>query len=352
MSIQGSLRRIAIASLPLGALSGLSRGATAPNNEPGNPPRPSRGVAPPAVAVDSAVEPELFVAEPRHDPIVEETEIQVPNDGLLVLAAKATELGDGLWRYEYALENDSSLRAVGSFSVCFWCGDVVNMGFADADAHCGDQYNCTDWTPNIAQRGVHWSTLSYAVNPNANALRIGRTYYYWFDSHAPPWTDRSRAQFGLFTPGVPQELWANTLGPGEPCATDADHDGEGDCFDFCPGTPASACTCQGFGMCCWGCTGPCEDEYPNDECVADGGTPDECGDPRCKNGCPLLDMDNDGDRDLADFAEFQRCFSGASGDPGYVAPTQECVNRLDIDEDQAIGLGDYKQLFELGLLGE
>jgi hypothetical protein len=204
----------------------------------------------------------------------------------------------------------------------------------------------------VADGGVTWSTQSYAANPNANALRFGTIYNFRFDANAPP-SQRVNVLIGLFRPGDPSNVWAQTVGPPQHCVNplDFDRDGASGCFDFCPDTPAGTCTCQGVGWCCRGCTGPCF-VAPRDSCIESGGTPYECGDPQCKNGCPLLDMDNDGDRDLADFGVLQRCFTGPFGVPGFMAPTQECLNRLDIDDDQAITLGDYQQLFDLGLLGQ
>lgn len=285
------------------------------------------------------------------DPTVVETDIRVPGEGLFILAAKATDLGTGFWRYEYALQNLNSHRSAASFRICYGPWAVVeNVGFHDVDYHSGEIVDLTDWTASVADGTVTWSTQSYA--DNANALRFGTIYNFRFDANRPP--EPARAIVGLFRAGDPPTVEADTIGPSLDCTNDldADRDGEGDCSDLCPGTPAGACTCQGIGMCCFGCTGPCFLEYPHDACVDDHGTPDECGDPRCKNGCPLLDMDNDGDRDLADFAGLQRCFSGLPGELGHVAPTRECVNRLDVDGDHAIDLGDYKQLFDLGLLGQ
>ncbi len=50
------------------------------------------------------------------DPSVIETDIQT-NEGLFILSAKETDLGNGLWHYEYALQNFNSDRSAGSFSI-------------------------------------------------------------------------------------------------------------------------------------------------------------------------------------------------------------------------------------------
>lgn len=285
-------------------------------------------------------------------PTVWETEVHVPGDGLFVLTARATDLGTGFWRYEYALQNVNSIRAAGSFRICFFDRHVVeNVGFHDVDYQSGEMYDGADWMTNLTDGGVTWSTQSYAANPNANALRSGTTYNFRLDANAPPYF-LIDASIELFRPGEPTSVRLWTIGPsGEACAnpSDTDHDGKPNCYDFCPDTPPGACLCEGE-WCCLGCMGPCYPESP-DTCAEIGGKTYCDDDPQCKNGCPLFDMDNDGDRDLADFARLQLCFSGLPGNPGFVAPTQECIKRLDVDDDHAIGLGDYKQLFDLGLLG-
>ena len=49
-----------------------------------------------------------------NDPDVSETDVHVPNDGLFIVAAKATPMSNGLYRYEYAVYNMNSDRAARS----------------------------------------------------------------------------------------------------------------------------------------------------------------------------------------------------------------------------------------------
>jgi len=278
-----------------------------------------------------------------NDPAVIESEIQVPGEGRFILAAKATELGDGYWHYEYALQNFNSHRSAGELSLCFGpFAALRNVGFHDIDYHSGEVYDSTDWSTTITEGGIQWSAQSYTGNPNANALRFGTIYNFRFDTNYPPAGGPDPVRLGLFRLGTPNDVSAWTVGPFD-CWNDydADHDGQPGCFDYCPNTPLGACSCQGLGLCCLGCSGPCFEEVRS-TCVAQGGTPDECGDPTCKSGCPLLDMDNDGDRDLADFAGLQNCFSPHPGQP--------CIHRLDVNDDGVIDLVDFSLLTALGLL--
>ena len=51
------------------------------------------------------------------DPSVDIQDLAVPDDGMLMLGARATELGGGVWHYEYALANRNSQRAARIFAV-------------------------------------------------------------------------------------------------------------------------------------------------------------------------------------------------------------------------------------------
>src|SRR6185295_16714904 len=63
------------------------------------------------------------------DATVTETDVQIPNDGLLVVSSKATNLGGNVWHYEFAVYNMNADRAIGSFSVPIPSGAAVtNVG--------------------------------------------------------------------------------------------------------------------------------------------------------------------------------------------------------------------------------
>ncbi len=187
------------------------------------------------------------------DPMVSETEVLVPGDGLLILAAKATDLGAGWWHYEYALQNIDGDRAAGSLMIPLPSGvSVDSIGFHDVDYHSGEPFDGTDWTGAAGSQEVAWATDDFAVNPNANALRWGTLYNFRFDADREPGT--ISAEIGLFKPGTPAALSVHTIGP----ATCSDNNTcTDDSFD-------GALGCQYAPR-----LGPCDDGDPctrNDTC--------------------------------------------------------------------------------------
>lgn len=148
-----------------------------------------------------------------HDPAVVETNISVPNEGLMILAAKATDLGGGQWHYEYALFNQNSDRSAGSFSVPIGGATVTNIGFHDVAYHSGEPYSGTDWTSSISNHVLTWSTQTFAQNVNANALRWGTMYNFRFDANVPPSETMGDVDIGLFKPGTPSSVAASTVVP-------------------------------------------------------------------------------------------------------------------------------------------
>ncbi len=146
------------------------------------------------------------------DPSVVETDIHIPDEGLLILAAKATDLGGGMYHYEYALQNLNSDRSVGSFSVPVGTDAVVeNIGFHDVDYHSGEPWDGTDWPTTFVGGTLGWATQDHDENPDANALRWGTIYNFRFDADAPPTT--TTVTLGLFRPGTPSQVTAEILGP-------------------------------------------------------------------------------------------------------------------------------------------
>jgi len=170
----------------------------------------------------------LGVNQPDESVVVQE--VDVPGEGRFVVAHKASDNGDGTWRYEYAVFNLNSHRAGGSFSVPVAPGAVVtNAGFHDVPYHSGEPYDNTDWTISVAEGAVTWSSpQTFAQNENSNALRWGTMYNFWFDADRPP--APAAATLGLFRPGTPEALAVTVDAPagggGPACPADWDGDGQ------------------------------------------------------------------------------------------------------------------------------
>ncbi len=145
------------------------------------------------------------------DPSVVETDVQVPDEGLFILAAKAIDLS-GTFRYEYVLQNLNSDLSSGSFSVPLPVGVSIDaVGFHDVDYHSGEPWHGTDWLATVSEGMITWRTSTFDVDPNANALRWGTLYNFRFEANTPP--DETTVTLGLFKPGNPDTVAATTIGP-------------------------------------------------------------------------------------------------------------------------------------------
>ncbi len=129
----------------------------------------------------------------------------VSPDGRCVLAAKATDRGGGVWRYEYALLNIDMHRKVNSFSIPVrpWHA-VSNIGFHAVESH-DEPFSNDPWPISDLDDMIVWSTAN-------NPVRWGTLYNFWFDASAPPVSDAT-VKLGLFVPGTPASITGTTIGP-------------------------------------------------------------------------------------------------------------------------------------------
>ncbi len=149
-----------------------------------------------------------------NDAAVVETDVQIENEGLVLMAAKVTDLGDGTWHYEYAVQNLNSDRSIGSFSVpVAGSATITNVGFRDVEYHSGEPFDNTDWSVTIENNSITWATTPFETNANANALRWGTMYNFRFDADVPPAEDQGLVTMGLFKPGTPAAVTALTVVP-------------------------------------------------------------------------------------------------------------------------------------------
>ena len=153
------------------------------------------------------------------DPSVVLTEAHAPGDGLILVAVKVVDNGDGSWDYDYAIHNLNCDRSIGAVEIPTASAIITNIGFKDIDHNSGSLYDGTDWTGSADAGQVSWSGQSYEENENANALRWGTMWNFSFTASAGPKT--GMIDFGLFKPGGPSSFAMNTIIPGgapiDPC---------------------------------------------------------------------------------------------------------------------------------------
>jgi len=163
------------------------------------------------------------------DSSVELTVADVPNEGRFHVASKVTDLGGGIYLYDYAIYNLNSHRSAGSFSVPLPPGaTVLSTGFHDVDHHSGEPYDPTDWSVVVDSSSVTWeSPAPHSVDPDSNALRFGTMYNFWFETNVSPAS--VTASLGLFIPGTPNIVGVAIQGPeGSPPVPEFQR---GDCND-------------------------------------------------------------------------------------------------------------------------
>ncbi len=147
------------------------------------------------------------------DPSVALTVADVPSEGRFHLASKVTDLGGGIFLYDYAIYNLNSHRSAGSFTVPLPPGaTVTEVGFHDIDHHSGEPYDPTDWSVTVEPGSITWSSPApFSVDPDSNALRFGTMYNFWFEVDATPADVVST--IGLFRPGTPDQVDVVVQGP-------------------------------------------------------------------------------------------------------------------------------------------
>jgi len=238
----------------------------------------------------------------RQMPEVKGDDLDIVNDGRISFAGNAIDNGDGTTRFEYAVQNINSDRSAQAFWVPVPGGSTVtNIGFHDVEYHSGEPYDNTDWIMfhDTVLNRVYWAGEPYDVNPNANALRWGTMYNFWFDVDAS-------AQLGsvfvdLFKPGLPGD--PDTVGVTIPAPNICNSNGICESQETCSNCPNDCITVGdptgfcGDGVCeealgedCLNCDSDCAGQQGGNPGLryccgnAGGENPVPCTDGRCNTG--------------------------------------------------------------------
>ncbi len=130
--------------------------------------------------------PGIYAWEDNSDTVVINP-IDIPNDGRVFVASDVIDNGNGTYRYEYAIYNLTSDYNVNGFEIPIPAGaNITKIGFNDVNSHSGEPYSTDDWAYGVVDGAVVWSTEEYAANENANAIRWGTQYNFWFTCDAEP----------------------------------------------------------------------------------------------------------------------------------------------------------------------
>jgi hypothetical protein len=183
-----------------------------------------------------------------------------PQDGRVIIGYKATPLKGDMWRYEYAIHNLNSDRGVGQLAIPVGDAEISNIGFHAVRSH-DEPWSNDAWEAEVADGHVTWSTDLFQDNPNANAIRWGTMYNFWFDANVEPVS--SSATVTKFKPGDGSAtlfMLASAPAPG-----DCNNNGQPDDEDTISGT-SEDCNLNSF---------PDECELAGNDCNNDE-IPDMC----------------------------------------------------------------------------
>ena len=236
---------------------------------------------------------------PQFSPGARVSAIDAP-DGRLYVGHQVIELGDGRYRYEYAVYNLNSDSSAAKFTVQLSPGSVItNPLFRDVNYHSGEIYNGIDWIVNNSNDSITWEcSETYPQNPQANALRFGTMYNFSFESTGAPLERFASVSSFKSTWAIQASIRA----PSSPCDApsgsvfDCNQNGVRDSCDIAAGT--SDCNANTIPDSCELAAGSALDCNTNaipDSCdIASGasndvdsnGVPDECKADCNGNGLP------------------------------------------------------------------
>lgn len=153
-----------------------------------------------------------IMAWQANDPTVDLQIVDIPGEGRLFVGSNCYDGGNGFFRYEYCIYNLNSHRSVRSFTVPIGGGAAIfNQEMSFPISHSGEPFSNADWAAQNLGDRVEWTTDTFAANANANAIRWGTMYSFWFESTNAP--EVKSATLGLFRPGAQADPMVSVCGP-------------------------------------------------------------------------------------------------------------------------------------------
>jgi hypothetical protein len=120
----------------------------------------------------------------------------------IIVGSRVSSAPSGKFRYDFVVYNMNSDLAVQSLSVPAAGVDASSIGFSAAPSNA-EIWSNDAWQHRVENGQVIWSTKGYAEDSNANAIRWGAAYNFWFVSDKGP--ANADATIGRFKP-VPGNL--------------------------------------------------------------------------------------------------------------------------------------------------
>lgn len=108
------------------------------------------------------------------------------SDGRSIVASKATALGGGVWRYEYAIFNHDLARGIGCFEVPVPAGVSVSDITFSSPVIETIAFSNDPWQGTRGADSVSWQTEPASSASAANPLRWGWLYNFGFTAEAAP----------------------------------------------------------------------------------------------------------------------------------------------------------------------
>jgi subtilisin-like proprotein convertase family protein len=109
-------------------------------------------------------------------------------DGHLYLASKVTDLGNGLWRYEYAIYNFNFGAGIGAFEIPLPTGTQVSSADFHAPLTGSPFFSDLPWEIVQTDSSLRWQTLDASNGSAANPLLWGWLYNFGFVADVAPVT--------------------------------------------------------------------------------------------------------------------------------------------------------------------
>jgi len=175
--------------------SGTSWSITNDNTGPSRVVHPTTGQPDPATTDNFYMEPMITRYAALMGGSATANKATDTSEGDAWVAINPINLGGGLYRYEVAVYNHNLDRQIREVRIPIMSGlTVSNIGYRDASLALGGWTGAYDNVNGV----ISWSTATHASNPNANSLKYGYVYSFWFTANIAP--QANWAQLGLFKP--------------------------------------------------------------------------------------------------------------------------------------------------------